>query len=172
MKKTLLLAILLSLFYPLASFGQIQRQIWGLELGISTEQDAVNILTQKGLEIKHENGKIVAMGAIRFGGFDWKAIQASFKDGKLLSVYFINILTNTYSEQEIFNRRWETLKMKLKRKYSEYLSKEDTEEKTIFFDDDNTKIMLSYSTSTSYFGLCYIDRKLYNAQSDEEDDEL
>lgn len=172
MKKTLLLTFLFSLFYAPISFGQIQRKILGLELGVTTKQDAINILTQKGFKINQEYEYFIINGPISFGGNEWDGIMVNFQGEKLLSIFFMDGAKNKFNEQSILVNSWETLKLKLKRKYSEYFYKEDVEKNLQFFSDENTEIMLSYSTTPLLLALCYVDKTLQESKSNEEDEEL
>lgn len=173
MKKYLLILFLISCICTTESMAQIQRKFWGMELSISTRQECIDLLTQKGFTISNSReDRIIAEGSIRFGGYDWESMMILFSKEKCSAVYFVNLVTSI--NEKACDFIWEGLCEKLKRKYSSSFIKEDTEKNILFFTDSNTGLITNYSMgiANKVLSLNYYDINLSNTQSQSDDDEL
>lgn len=75
-------------------------------------------------------------------------------------------------EETTYKNRWHTLNIKLKNKYLEFLTDENIEKKTLYFNDGRTELFYHFSESQMALGLGYLDAKMHDDQSEREDDEL
>lgn len=173
MKKVFFISILAVFFFATESMAQIQRNFLGMKLGVSTRQEVIKVIKQKELKMNHiEENSFFATGSILFGGNNWNNIQVVFQNDILCSIHFINIATYPYYEREILENTWETLYIKLRGKYSRYITNENTEKKSVYFQDGKTNILLHYIPAQTALTLSYIDERMYDAQSKKNDEEL
>lgn len=86
-----ILIILLLLFGVFSTNAQIQRQILGYTLGVSTRSVVVKGLEAKGLFF------YLVKGGVSFGGYIWDDVRIGFVNGKFASIMCATYLIETQS---------------------------------------------------------------------------
>lgn len=110
--------------------AQIQRNIWGVSLGVSSKSDVLSVFKQKGLTysyLENDKNKIYAENTynsapILFAGKKWDGVLFYFDlNGKLGYISFTKIFSNrspNYSSDDTYNFFEEILNM-LEAKYEQ-----------------------------------------------------
>lgn len=158
MKK--LLFVLVLTFFCISMQAQLQRNILGAKLGMSTKAYVRSVMAQKGYKAKvGDTNDTYIFENVKFAGRKCDVARFDFFQGKLLSVTFIIAMSFT---PEMPESEFTSLKVLMDDKYSEYKIEDKGTECSYM--DDKTYIVLSVWDNIAYFaGLCYIDNEL-NAQ--------
>ena len=169
MKKVL--AISLALIIGLSLSAQIQNNLLGFTLGVSTKYEVYNKYKD---EVKFTVDEIgtISVGDIVFAGYKWDYTSFSFYDNKLESIHFFN--TEPFTPEQIMQLMWERLRTSLLNKYSDYLQTDSTADFTYFL-DGKIDLVLSYSGLSSNeksISLNYYDHSLRLIRMQAEEDEL
>lgn len=154
MKKitlTLLLALFISNVY-----AQINTNILGCKLGVSSKATVERVLKSKGLNIEKSNATDLLEGVtfydikdgVSFGGIIWDDARIRFINGKFASIIFSKV-----ASRETYNKLFASLK----KKYARYLISADYP--APFFQDNNTEIIMMHGDKLS---LSYVCRKFFD----------
>ena len=138
MKKYLFFLFLLC---SISVNAQIKREILGVTLGVSTENQVRETLDSKGIKNAETGGMLAAID-VKFGGQIWSSVFFNFYDNKVYSIMFMDsdLLKPTSDLLSI----QDFLMDSLAQKYSKYMK---NDENSLVFDDDITRIKLSYKIS-------------------------
>ncbi len=152
--------------------AQINRNIFNLQLGKSTESQVKNVLKSKGYKYKiMPDGSIAVSVNFTYGGVLWNFVNFNCYKGILFDVYFQN---NDYDSSININDLHETISTSLNKKYKQYRDKDISSSVTEYFFDGKTWIILGVNRSgnTNYIHLRYYDKKLNDKYKQSMEDEL
>lgn len=120
MKKIVL--ILMLILCALNTYAQFPNQILGCVLGVTREEQVINILKGKGYMPLYYNSVLYVKNS-SFGGLEWPAVCFYFKNDRLAQVKFIQDYKTTKTSSLI--ERYKYLKSVLIAKYRDYILKEN-----------------------------------------------
>ena len=150
MKKLCLFIMLCCMSFNVNA--QIQREFFGLTIGVATQQQVEDVMKNMGKEIlsKTEGLKV---NDVRFYDYDWAEVLFNFREGKLITVSFIS-KNNDKTKSDAYA---EQFKKSLKEQYGKYC-KLDMGNIVAYFD---TKTMLTIvcqeKDGKEMFGILYAD---------------
>ena len=141
-------------------FAQIQTEILGCKLGVSTKSSVERIIKSKGLNLIKSDATKALEGVtfyeikdgVSFGGIIWDDARIRFVDGKFASIMFSKV-----ASKETYNKLFASLK----KKYARYLISADYP--APYFQDKNTEIIMMHGNKLS---LSYGCRKLFDDNFD------
>lgn len=164
-----LVLALLSFVFCMTAQAQLKRNILGSQLGVSTEEQVKDTMSQRGYEVSSSDKDSFSYKDVMFAGNKCDIVTYGFFNNKLYAVSFV-IGQSEYNEipQNIYN----ALRSSLARKYSGYKMKITDTECT--YKDNKTLIVLSVLKNVYGYavGLSYGDLNLFGKKYDEELDEL
>lgn len=169
--RKIILVCLLSLICSIDMAGQIQRKFFGLNLGVATRQEVINVFKAKQKEIWLPGDDHFSVRDISFGGNRWPVIYFYFYNNKLYLIYFSD--TDRFSNVNKLNAIWERLDVSLSSKYKDYY---DDKQSTLYkkvFNDNRTRLNFDYKYVDGIKGitLMYTDiRSQYEMFMNEEDE--
>lgn len=143
--------------------AQIQRQILGYTLGVSTRAVVVKGLETKGFDLEivsdaANKGPVfyLVKGGVSFGGYIWDDVRIGFVNGKFASIMCTTYLTETQSTK---------LKNVLQSKYNKYKTANTNSSSGVYdYNDKRTSAFLYIPTSGNTV-LSYGDERLMNAET-------
>jgi hypothetical protein len=143
----------LALSLTITTKAQIQTNILGCTLGVTSKSTVEQRFKQKGYNLHVSKEKNLMQGAtfydisdgVFFGGILWDDARLRFISGKFASIKF-----HKYTSEETYNKLLSTLK----RKYSRYMKETD------YFQDRNTEISVWFFDGELH--LSYGNRKLFD----------
>lgn len=163
MKKILCLIVTV-ICLAFSSSAQIQRQILGYTLGVSTKATVVNGLNNKGFELEvvkdaANRGPLfyLVKGGVSFAGCTWDDVRIGFVNGKFASI----MLTSYISESQA-----DKLEKTMLNKYSQYKTSNCNPYSRVwdFMDKKKTNAFLWISVRGEVT-LSYSDEKLMGTES-------
>ena len=175
MKRTIILSLVLVLSFlgmTTIAQAQINRNIFNLQLGKSTESQVKNVLKSKGYKYKiMPDGSIGVITVLKYGGGLWNYVNFKCHKGILFDVYF---QSNDYDAPVNINVMHETISTSLNKKYKQYKDKDISSSETEYFFDGKTWIIfgVEYSDNQEYIHLRYYDKKLNDKYEQSMEDEL
>lgn len=132
--------------------AQIQREFFGLTIGVSTQQQVEETIKSMGKEIHSKKDGIKILD-VRYDDYDWEEVLIDFRAGKMITLSFIS----KKDDKEKSDTDAAKFKKALKEKYGEYC-KLEMGEIVAFFD---TKTMLTFvnqkKDGKEMFGILYAD---------------
>lgn len=155
MKRIFIIAI--ALFIGLSVSAQIQNKILGFTLGTSTKNEVRD--KYKNEIIFAEEGDDIYVGNLEFAGQTWDITNFRFYDNKLLYVLFS--ISEPSTPSDIITSAFESYKVKLWDKYSDYYIKDCSTSDFIMYTDNKTYLALTFSDGLS---LIYSDCALSEQQ--------
>ena len=177
MKKVFLLMFFV--LFCMSGHSQIQRQIFGCTIGVSSRNQVRNILKSKGLKIYSDTSKSIGIENVSFGGTEWTRATFFFYKDKVINVTFIYEISSEKGRDFIYD----SIKEKIKKKYSKYGSIEsydgtvrilDEDKQIARWDDEQTFCLLSKEQYSQYYSifLLYEDKELDKKREQEEENEF
>ncbi len=171
MKK--ILTITLLLITVLSINAQITRDILGLTLGKSSQQQVVKIMKDKGYYVEYiDDGIAVATdNGFIFGGITWQGLSIGFYKNILYMICLVKSNDTSSRLSDVYST-FELLKAKLNNKYLSYKNIDD--EYHVTYNDPMTHISLSINESPNdmFLVLTYTDVNIFVTKLFEENDEL
>lgn len=156
MKKNVLL--ILFILFSICIDAQIQRNFWGLKLGVSTKKEVMNHFKAKKIPVSFEDGVLVVKD-VHFGGYTWEDCRIEFYKNKFVAIFLSS--ANALNSKEYLDSRWEYLVVRLDSKYGKFLEshEEDNNKHSKVYSDTITtvNIVYNYSDGLWYQSLIYID---------------
>ena len=154
--------------------AQITRNIWGLELGRSNEQQVMTILKQKGFNPEMDKGtnsiSIKTEDFFMFGGGYWSYASFSFHNGKLYMVHFHN---NEYKIPIGISEMFMDLNTRIEAKYGKYKRSDSTTTEPVFYDGKTILFFgLGLNGSVNMIYMQYYDENLWEKTHESADNEL
>lgn len=144
MKKIIILLLLL--IGAFSSYAQIQRQILGYTLGVSTRSVVVKGLENKGFDLEiisdaANKGPVfyLVKGGVSFGGYIWDDVRIGFVNGKFASIMCTTYLTEAQSLK---------LKNVLQSKYYRYKTANSNPSSGVYDYNDNRTSAFLYIPSS------------------------
>ena len=143
-----------------AMYAQIQRNILGCKLGVSSVKFVEDELKRRGLFGYRIKEYVVygQYGQVEFGGVVWDLVSFNFRDGLLK---YVNFTKQTYTSSDYL---YKNLMSALEKKYSQYKSSmdDDAESHCVVYEDKNARIFLCFSgsinTGNGHLLLKYVDK--------------
>lgn len=179
MKRSIIISFLLALAIIVTAqdaYSQINRTIYGLQIGKSTEYQTKSLLKSKGHKYKiMPDGSIaVVMDNMQYGGGYWSYMNFKFFKGVLYEIYFHN---DSYHIPIDMDNMYTTIQSSLNNKYKQYrkpISPSGTIEKCQYFYDERTWVILTINNSQGqkYISLDYMDDQLNSKNKQSIEDEL
>ena len=180
MKKSILISIVLVISFFIAvpvAQAQINRKIFGLEIGKSTEYQTKRMLKNKGYkyDIMPDGSYAVSLNNVQYGGGYWTYVDFSFCQGVLYEIYFQN---NIVEAPMNIDKMYDLLSNSLNNKYKQYKESSSAYsseiEKSEYFFDRKTVVNLTLFTPgyKKHISLRYTDFSLYNKKQQLIDSEL
>ncbi len=169
--RKIILVSLLSLICSIDIVGQIQRKFFGLNLGVATRQEVINVFKAKQKKIWLPGDDHFSVRDISFGGNRWPVVYFYFYNNQLYLIYFSD--TDRFSDVNTLNAVWERLDVSLSSKYKDYY---DDKQSTLYkkvFNDNRTRLNFDYKYVDGIKGITlkYTDiRLLYEMFMNEEDE--
>lgn len=161
MKKIIILLLLL--IGAFSSYAQIQRQILGYTLGVSTRSVVVKGLENKGFDLEiisdaANKGPVfyLVKGGVSFGGYIWDDVRIGFVNGKFASIMCTTYLTEAQSLK---------LKNVLQSKYNRYKTANSNPSSGVYDYNDKRTSAFLYIPSSGNTVLSYGDERLMNAET-------
>lgn len=161
MKKIIILLLLL--IGAFSSYAQIQRQILGYTLGVSTRSVVVKGLENKGFDLEiisdaANKGPVfyLVKGGVSFGGYIWDDVRIGFVNGKFASIMCTTYLTEAQSLK---------LKNVLQSKYNKYKTANSNPSSGVYDYNDKRTSAFLYIPSSGNTVLSYGDERLMNAET-------
>ncbi len=161
MKKIIILLLLL--IGAFSSYAQIQRQILGYTLGVSTRSVVVKGLENKGFDLEiisdaANKGPVfyLVKGGVSFGGYIWGDVRIGFVNGKFASIMCTTYLTEAQSLK---------LKNVLQSKYNRYKTANSNPSSGVYDYNDKRTSAFLYIPSSGNTVLSYGDERLMNAET-------
>lgn len=160
--KRILLLILIAIG-SISVNAQIQRQILGYTLGVTSRTVVVKGLKSKGFDLEvikdaANRGPVFysVKGGVSFGGFIWDDVRIGFVNGKFASIMCTTYLTDAQSSK---------LQRALQSKYNKYSTSHTNPSSGVYdFNDKRTSVFL-YIPSSGNTVLSYGNEKLMNADT-------
>ncbi|MCM1320291.1 MAG: hypothetical protein NC217_07930 [Muribaculaceae bacterium] len=161
MKKLLILFIVM--FGVLSATAQIKSQILGCTLGVTTKATTINVLKQKGYDVKPferaalQNADFyIIKGGVSFANVIWDEVKIRFVNGKFASIAFNTCLDDS---------QFDTIKDSLISKYKRYkTTNSDPSRRQYYFSDRKTDISF-FPTYSCYAMLAYGNINLMNSNT-------
>ena len=154
---------------PSTASSQIQRKIWGLELGRSTRENVKAFLSSNGLEYEEGFGgydgiAITDLRNLGFGGYSWTPVF-NFYNNILYEVDLsrsnLEFDTSTGKEYVIDTKAiFFDLKGKLSNKYRNYEEVQTDKPNSLYVVRDNATVVILELIDNKTLSLEYVDRKL------------
>ena len=166
--KKLLFTIFLSVFC-ISIQAQLQRNILGAKLGVSTKTFVKSTMAKKGYKARvGDTNDTYFFDNVKFAGRKCDLVRFDFFSGKLASVTFV--IATSFS-RELPESEYDALKSLLDGKYANYKNEETSS--CCSYIDSNTFINLQFLDVVGYsVGLSYMDRGLSNQSRQSVSDEL
>ena len=161
-----ILTIILAFFLCLTVSAQIERNIFGMELGVTSYDDAESMLRDKGLYVEYYTEGVLYAKDVTLGQRKWDDAMFQFFDNKLCSVTF-GKRANAGNKKEIAEEV-KGIDSVLRKKYAQYLVVDNGE--SLSFTDYDTMVSLTHKklqASQEIYGLVYSDCNLLIMQTDE-----
>ena len=146
------IAAIILLLMPFVSFGRMNKDINGLELGTTNLYDAVTLLKSfdKDCIYYESNGKIEASAHnFPFAGINWDTIISSFENGQLVR---LQMDANNYPLTQ-FGKLFKDLNNAFLSKYEDFLVYSSAT--ACMYKDEHVRILLSYDEAHSTITLTY-----------------
>ena len=156
MKKILIFIVIG--FFALPISAQIQRQILGYTLGVSTKSTVLNGLQNKGFNVELvpnaiRKGAVFynVTGGVSFGGYIWDNVRIGFINGKFATIWFSTYLTEQQASK---------IKRNLQSKYRRFSTSHTNPEAGEFDYTDRRTNVSFFIHSNMNSDLMYGDRNL------------
>ncbi|MBO4965088.1 MAG: hypothetical protein J6C81_02345 [Muribaculaceae bacterium] len=157
---SLIILWLLSVF---SLSAQIQRQILGYTLGVSSRPAMIAGLQNKGFILEEitdalNKGPIFyrVKGGVSFGGYIWDDVTIGFVNGKFASIWCETYLTESQSSK---------LKNALQTKYRRYSTEHTKPSESVYDYNDKRTDAFLWIQKSGMTALSYGDEKLMNAST-------
>ena len=155
--------IILLLSAAFTANAQIQRQILGYTLGVSTRSVVVKDLENKGFDLEivsdaANKGPVfyLVKGGVSFGGYIWDDVRIGFVNGKFASIMCTTYLTEVQSSK---------LKNALQSKYNRYKTANTNPPSGVYDYNDKKTSAFLYIPSSGNTVLSYGDERLMNTET-------
>ncbi len=170
MKKILLFVMLCMVSFNVNA--QIQRNFFGLTLGVSTRQQVETKVRSMGTRIRSYDKENIFAKKMKFGGKEWDDVLFQFYNNKLLAVIF-SVPVLTWEGKSSIIDDWNSFNSSLKDKYGKFCYIDN--ENDISYFDGSTLLSLKYKNIDStldMFTLFYSDYELSSQKDKSIKDEL
>ena len=157
MKKLFFLILLFTVSFNV--HAQIQREFFGLTLGVSTRQQVEETLRGMGKDFTPEANRIVAHD-IEVDDYEWANVRFGFKSDRL--VLFL-MTSRTYELKDKFSAESDaaSVRSRMEDKYRDYQYMFMNNGKIVAFYDEVTMSAFFETPKTLQFGIAYADGDSY-----------
>lgn len=161
----------------LTASAQINRTIMNCTLGVSTEQDVIQEMSNQGYKVMKIDDETLGIdNKIKFGGQEWTVVYFNFSHSLLKAIVLMKC---EITDWKIMKTSYNNLKTKLDMKYPDYLQDKEKALTPLglqtIYSDGNTLLILKTDYMTG-FGQClsllYADVLLQIEKEKEELNEL
>jgi hypothetical protein len=170
MKKTISL-LLFFLLFSLTVPAQIQRTFMGFTLGKTTKAQVANSLKMKRMTLDYESDGGLSTEGVRFENETWPYVYFGFYEDKLYMVQFFQ--SEDFVSTAYLEKLNDALNTMFAKKYLDYMSLNNPDDKMTRFNDGKTAIYYSYGmgTESMMISLSFYDNNLWDQKLDSEEDE-
>lgn len=158
--KRHLLVLLVALFVQMNTFGQIERDFWGLKLASATRQEVLEFLNSKKLKIIKNNEQSLITENLEYMGRKWFVIEFDFNSGVFCGIDFIEDAQDDPQLKELNDIWYLTQNLLLSTKYSNYKLEDLSKDNVNNYYDGTT--LLIFNNSDGMISLSFYDVKIYN----------
>ena len=136
--------IIFDVFFSMLAYSQLQNRFFDCELGQTSEQHVLKILSLKGYNPFYSH-KVLVVNDVIWGGGKWPCVAFYFKNDMLSEVRFMqDEMTSTRAS---IHGTFDSLKSMLKKKYNQFQIEES--DKQIMFEDEDILIILTLYEESS-----------------------